>query len=532
MPNIKGPDGRVVSFPDGTSDADIAAAFQGQAGPPSAPPAAAHLGSSLGDTLSTIGNHLAGIVTGPIKAFTQPADPNNPQEVNASAPWSQGGAGKLGLGLYRMTAEPTVNALETAKQQYKAGNIGLNNKPTYDADGNYQSTAASSALDALPVVGPLARSVSNDVEKKGAIAGTAGFATDLLAPGVLAKGAGAVLRGVGTAGEFATTTPAARTLAATRMLTNGNPGELLQSALKPGVKYGADAGAKLQEALPHVLAADPSLQGVSGFARAADAAKDAAAQPYANIMARYRPLSGPVKPGSINGAPVAQAQMGSIPAINLAENPVTGIVNKTGDLAQTYNRNIPFGEADDLRQDANAKLNAFYNKQGGDMNAALSNPETARVKSIGDAIRDSLYPQLESASGLSPGTIPALQQKYGLLSETSDIANKREPVFARHDPISLPQAIVAGHGNPLGMATNFLVQKALRGATDSDALVNSAVDRFQNPKATPLPAGSGMVNQLGNAAASTVGNAGNRLRGISMLRLSGAASPFTNRNNQ
>jgi hypothetical protein len=38
---------------------------------------------------------------------------------------------------------------------------------------------------------------------------------------------------------------------------------------------------------------------------------------------------------------------------------------------------------DDVRQDANAKLNAFYGKAAGDRNAALSNPETARVKAVG-----------------------------------------------------------------------------------------------------------------------------------------------------
>ena len=496
---------------------------------PQAPPPGPSLGSSVSDTLSTIGTHLKSAVAGPLQAFTRPA--------SGAAEQASQALGIPGLALYRMALEPTVEAGRQAVEQYKAGNLGL--KPgdaPYDAQGNYKPTMLSSAMDALPIVGPWSRNVENDVESKGAVAGMAGLGTDILAPGAAAKGAGAVLRGVSFAGKLATTTPAARTLAATRMLTSGTPGELLQSALKPAVRYGADAGSKLESALPHVLAADPNLQGVSGFARAADAAKDAAAQPYQDIMAPYRQGS---RPGSIPGLPIAQAQMQSIPAIDRFEspfrstsNPSGGIIERTADKASQYQRDIPIPTADDMRMDANAKLNAFYGKAGGDQTAALSSPETARIKAIGDGLRDALYPQLEQNAGLPPGTIPGIQAKYGLLSEASEIANRREPVFARHDPVSLPQKLAAGHGNPAGMAANFFIQKALRGATDSDALVNSAVDRYRNPDATPLLPAPGFLNQIGNAAASSVGRAGKTLRGIPMLTLSGAASPFVSRNNQ
>ena len=453
-------------------------------------------GSSIGNILGNVVQHAKNAVTGPINAFTQPADPNNAQEVNASAPWSQGGAGKLGLGLYRMTAEPTVNAAQQAVQQYKAG----------DKVG-----ALNSAEDAIPIAGPWARSVENDVRDKGAIAGMAGMATDLIAPGVAAKGAGMAMRGAGYAGRFASTTPAARQLLATRALTTGTPGELLQSALKPGVKYGADVGMKVQSAIPDVLQANPKLRGVSGFAKAADTARDMQGQKYNNLIAPYRPAPGgvgPIRPGSIYGAPVAEAQMRSIPAINMAENANTGIVMKTGKAAETYDRDIPVAEADDIRQDANAKLNAFYSRTGGDQNAALSNPETARIKAIGDTMRQSLYSKLESDNGLAPDSVAQMQQRYGTLAETSDIANKREPVFARHDPVSLSQRIATGHGNPVGMAANFLVQKALKGATDSDALVNSAIDRYQNPTGTPLPAGSSLYSRAIHAGSVKVSNAG------------------------
>jgi hypothetical protein len=295
---------------------------------------------------------------------------------------------------------------------------------------------------------------------------------------------------------------------------------LLQSALKPSVKYGAGVANTLQSSLPDVLAADPTMQGVSGFAKAADTAKDAAYQPYNNLLAPYRPAPGgigPVRPGAINGAPIADAQNASIPAINRFEsakqvgpssdwtatrpNTTSGIVQSTEEKADLYRRPIPVAP-DAIREDANAKLNAFYSKTGGDQNAALSNPETARIKAIGDTTRQQLYPMLESNAGLHPGTVAGMQQKFGTLSDVSDIANRREPVFARHDPVSLSQQIVLGHGGPITRLTNLATQKLFRNVTDSDALVNSAIDRFQNPMETPLPARPGVIPQV----TSTVGS--------------------------
>jgi hypothetical protein len=174
-------------------------------------------------------------------------------------------------------------------------------------------------------------------------------------------------------------------------------------------------------------------------------------------------------------------------------------VQKTAERASLYRKPIPIATADSLREDANAKLNAFYAKTGGDQNAALSNPETAATKAIGDATRAQLYPTLEANNGLQPGTVAGMQQKYGQLSDVADIANKREPVFARHDPVSLSQKIIAGHGNPASMVWNFAVQRGLRSLTDSDALVNSAVDRFTNPTETPLPARPGLFPAMGSA---------------------------------
>lgn len=367
---------------------------------------------------------------------------------------------------------------------------------------------------AVPIVGPaLAEAQSqhdagNNAGMAGTLAGTvAGFA----APQAAGKVLGAAGKGVGAGLKIASADAPSLSLAATRALTTGTPGELLQSALKPGVKYGAGVGDSLEKALPDVLAANPSMKGVSGFASAADTAKDASFEPYNNLIAPYRSLesgmAGPVRPSRIDGTPIADAQLKSIPTMDRIEKPGTrsfpdangvltgGIVNDTAGKAAPYRTGFDVPTLDAVRGDANAKLNAFYNKAGGDQHAALSNPETARVKAVGDTARSILYPKLETDASLPSGTIADMQGKYGLLSDVSDIANKREPVFARHDPVTLSQKIVSGHGNPLSMAWNYAVQKGLGNLTDSDALVNSAIDRFQNPDGTPLVARPGFVPQ-------------------------------------
>lgn len=386
---------------------------------------------------------------------------------------------------------------------------------------------------AVPIVGPaLAQAqAQHDAGNNAGMAGTlAGTVAGFVAPQAAGKVLGAASKVAGAGLRIASADAPSLSLAATRALTKGTPGELLQAGLKPGVKYGADADEMLGKALPHVIAADPSLKGVSGYAAASDAARDASYEPYDNLTAPYRSLNGaagPVRPSAIDGNPIADAQMHSIPAMDLIEKPATpapssmkfinvpagdegmmrmgaevgggmqgGIVNKTAALADNYRRPFSVPALDAVRVNSNGKLNAFFNKAGGDQAAALSDPETARVKAVGDTTRSILYPQLEADAGLAPGTVQDIQAKYGLLSNVSDIANKREPIYARHDPVTLGQKIAISAGsNPLSTATKFLTQKAIDKFTNSDALVNSAIDRFQNPDGTPLVARPGVLPQ-------------------------------------
>lgn len=503
-----------------SDDIDLSAGMNPapQAAPPTPMSQKAFGANPVSGTLSSVGSHLLNMVAGPYHAFTDA--PQNPAEQRIkSLPGNSGILGQLDLGAARMFAEPTAKAIKQVGAQAKAGNYGLGLKDTtYDDQGNYQPTALSSAMDAVPIAGPWARGVETEAHQKGALPALAGLGTDILAPIGAGKliGKGAAAAGYGV--RAASSTPESLTMAGTRAVTKGTPGQLLQSALKPGVKYGAGVSANLESALPDVINADPNLKGVSGFAKASDAARDTQYGKYNDLISPYRSLKygeqGPVRPSAIPGGPIGQAQISSIPTMDLLEDPATstgrmrtfnvndpeggslkmgaydeprgGIANRTKDIASRYDKSFDIPTMDAIREDANAKLNAFYNKSGGDQAAALSNPETARVKAVGDTTRSLLYPELEQNAGLAPGAVADMQGKYGNLVDASDIANRREPVFARHDPVTLSQKIAVGHGGPIATAFNWAKEKGLQRLTNSDALVNSAIDRFQNPAATPL----------------------------------------------
>ncbi len=522
--------------PKGTSTAPSAATSQtidlsSGLTPIQAPQASSpSLLSSPGDILSTVGSHLKNMIAGPYKAFTQPADPNNQQEVNASAPWSQGGAGKLGLGLYRMTAEPTVENAKLAVRKFQAG----------DKQG-----AANSAMDALPLVGPWARQIEADTQQKGALAGLAGLATDVLAPKGVVKLGGTALRTSGWVTKAASATPESLQKGITRAVVPGTPQELLVRGLKPSIAK-PDFEQQLTRALPAITAEAP-LPGVRGFQLATDAAKEKQAVWYNDLKAPFSNVP-------ISTEPVAQAQMASIPATNFVEDVgrptlrgITvsagpdggtlsmagavggrGILDRTAEKANQYMGTKPLGQVDAIRQDTNAKLRGFYNKAGGDQYAALSDPETARVKAVNDATRDLTYSNLSRLSGMGrtdggvsiPG-IQGRQQLFGDLSDISDVAGKRATVFSRQNPLSLQESMAAAPGRPVAGMFDFAGQRFLKKATDSDALVNSALDRYLNPSETPLIPRPG----IGPATAMVTGNAQAKL-GKLLVRSPLAANPL------
>ena len=95
--------------------------------------------------------------------------------------------------------------------------------------------------------------------------------------------------------------------------------------------------------------------------------------------------------------------------------------------------------------------------------------------------------------------------------------------FLSMTPVSLAEKVATGHGGPVSRLTNYIAQKGLCSITDSDALVGSAVDRFQNPIEIPAAPSNNPVlagvSRLGSATCGvqTVGQC-RRLRSKAVYR--------------
>lgn len=133
----------------------------------------------VSDTLGNVLEHAKNFVAGPYHAFTDPASEQERQDLYDTNP--------IRLGAYRMFAEPTVNAFREAQKQWRAKNYGIGNKSDYDEQGNYHPSVVSSAMDAIPMVGPWARQIANETVQKGALPALAGAATDIATPAVASK---------------------------------------------------------------------------------------------------------------------------------------------------------------------------------------------------------------------------------------------------------------------------------------------------------------------------------------------------------
>jgi hypothetical protein len=177
------------------------------------------------------------------------------------------------------------------------------------------------------------------------------------------------------------------------------------------------------------------------------------------------------------------------------------------------------GFTDQIRKDSNQKLHSLYNKTQGDRYAALANPETARTFALNNQVRDLTYKGLSDASGMPESDIRDNQNMHSALIDTADIANKREPVFARHDPVTLSQKVAVGHGGPIATAFNWAKEKGLQHLTNSDALVNSAIDRYKNPIATPLQPRNGLLPRAFSNVGQGVRNLGGAIDNTKQLTI-------------
>jgi hypothetical protein len=301
---------------------------------------------------------------------------------------------------------------------------------------------------------------------------------------------------------------------------------MLNRSLKPPVSM-PDFEQSVEATLPEIAKQNP--KGVKGFSDAALKVRDAANDWYQNLKSPY--LRNPIDTTSLVGD-----QVRSIPATDMFETPGIGPATlkrasvydmrpKTetvtspilGPDGQPFTREVTtvpkkpsLNTVDAIRKDTNAKLKSFFNKEGGDRNAARSNPATARTEAVNSGTRDLVYDELSRQSGVPVDDIAQNQELYGHASDVAKVAGKRATVAGRANPLSLQESLQL-HGNPVTQAYNLGTSRMFKNLTDSDAVTNAALDRYRSPNELNLPARPGYLPQATSVIGQTVERAGRKI---------------------
>lgn len=451
-----------------------------------------------------------------------------------------------GRGAVQTLVSPFLHPLDTAKGFANAVAHGSPNDPQNPVaqmlTGTVQDFRDNGAAKAIPNMLGQATGAAIGGELTGPVIGGA------------VKAAGGGLEAAGFIPRAAAATGDSLKVAGTRMLTPGqSASDLFTRAAKPNAAYG-DFADDVATVAPK-LATAPKFGGLQGVADALSKAKAESNNWYQQLIDPHRNLP-------VNARPIAQAQMDSIPITDKIEQPARfvpgtpgrtklfqvpagdggtmtmgapvggtpdslegGIVQRTAQKANNYNRDMPLGVVDSVRADTNAKLQSIWNKSGGDRYAALSDPENARQFATNNASRDVTYNALSDATGTPLPEIQANQNLYGAANKLDDVFSKRGIVFARQNPLSLQESLAAGKiANPIHAAVNWAGQNVLKSLTDSDALANAGMDALRSPDAltgglTPRP---GILPMIGNQVGNAMQGAGQAVR-----RFSPFAAPAT-----
>lgn len=417
-----------------------------------------------------------------------------------------------GLSSYASEAGSILkNAPQIAKQildPSSAARAGLESGANIIPDWQRRTAEGrSTGYKAAAVVAPLVGANVNKMEQQADVGngwGVAGTALADVTPVVAAELARTPQGQRVTAKLSNLPSAAAQSLTSVgdRMFLEGTPNQLMVKALRPSVvtpELDTAIQRRMGEVYQQGEANGAPVNNLENYRQAVDAAKEGRDIAYQNLMARYRqpaggvvngefvPAAGPHEPVTVNGNPVADAQMRSIPATESFERPNqtnfvqrgsriveqgdAGIVNKIADKANQYRTDIPLDTADNIRVDTNAKLRDFWQKAGGDRQAARSNPETARIEAVNNGVRDLVYNELQKRTGIDPRPI---QDSFGDLSEISDAANKRGVIYGRQNPVSLAEQVGAAEKG----IKAFITAKLLKTYNNPNTIIRVAYERW------------------------------------------------------
>lgn len=328
----------------------------------------------------------------------------------------------------RLMSIPGNIAQNTSEQLSQSGNALLK--------GNV-SKAAFHLAGAVPMVGPMAQQVGQDVAE-GQYPEAAGHAAGIAAGIAAPKIPGAVRSGVKNI------TNAAR-------LNFGTPESLMTRALKPR-SANTDFQAQLKRSMPELKAseAQTGVQ-IADLETLHQNLKDAKQRVWKQRDAIFGPAR--AMNAQIDLTPMADAMVASIPEKIALENPK--LVARIQATADKYRGKFPVQKVEELLHTANAQLDNFYAKYPpGQRATTAGDPLAASLEAQGKGLRKALYEFIDQ-----PGSGEAAREvnrRYGSLMNLEEEIYRRKNVADRQQPNSLSEQI--GKWEAAGQAAKGLAK--------------------------------------------------------------------------
>lgn len=268
---------------------------------------------------------------------------------------------------------------------------------------------------------------------------TGGLAGALLPPavsGAMRAGraaVGAVRNAAAAASEEGISGAVAATL---RRAGAVDPKAAMIQALKPQntrVNFGRELGVAMPELKAVAEETGRPIQSLADLMDATKAAKQRIWQQYEQLLGPQRAMR-----ASIDLSPVADAIERSIPKRTALQDPARAEAMQR--LAQSYRRRFSIDDAEQLLQETNADLDAYYNKfPAAKRGAQAANPDTAATVAEAEALRTAIYAHLDDVG--DGAAARELKRRYGALLEIDRAAMKRQNVAARQQPESLSEQV-------------------------------------------------------------------------------------------
>lgn len=270
----------------------------------------------------------------------------------------------------------------------------------------------------------------------------------------------------------------------------GTPTELLTRATKPTVGLN-DYATSLDKTVPEIYArAKAAKAPVKSLSDLESGANNLKADKLAEFLGLRDQVTSPV---DLSGA--ADMQDNSLPARAKFEDVAGKRQESLSNRAASYRRSVPVQEADALRVGTNAELRNFWNKAGGDQQAALQNPETSRIFAVNKGVRNAEYDAIKDATGQDPAPI---QDLFGHAQDVADTAGRRNTVFSRQQPVGVADEItnLAALSHPgTGLITKLYGMFAKK-ANSPDFLTKEAFERYGRSQKKPQISYGAIANAM------------------------------------